>query len=153
MVTVPANTYFGRVIYPDGTPLALDPHQYEGYSIQTDRNCQELFGTRTGPQFCDAYCMNSCPMLNPDAVAGTEEAIAQSQTILNYVQPAITAASKAVSQSNTLVKVTGYVIFNVTGDISLNVASLIILDIQTKLSTALNNKIAFQVRCWWWYVV
>lgn len=145
MLTIPENTFFGNVSWPSGKQMALDPYQYTGASIHTDGSCQELFGTRFGPQYCAPYCMNTCPMLNPDPVAGAQESIAQSQTLLTYVQPAIAAANVAVTTMNARVTISGLVDFVLPQAASAAVVAAVMNDIQVKVAASLPTPMTLRV--------
>ena len=134
-----------NVTWPSGTMVPQDPYQFSGFPLHTDLNCPEPFGTRVGPAYCDAACFNSCPMMNPDPIAGTNQAISQAQTTLNYVTPALTAAGVALNKLTAFVTINGSVLYPLPPAIYPASVAKVISNIQTLLPRGQPFSISFNV--------
>lgn len=140
MVSVPQNTFLASLL-PAGTPIPSDPYQYTGAGISYQAgNCPAPFGSDTDTAFCQVWCVNSCPELNPSPTNQTNITVAnQLQTTLNLVNEAITAANQTLSSQTASIVVTGTVAFPVPSGADGTIAQAVMQMVQTQLPLSVTD--------------
>ena len=146
MVSVPTNTFLANLVLPAGSPITSDPYQFSGAAFNFQAgSCPQPFGNLTDITYCSAWCVNSCPDLNPSLTVGTQTSIEQLQTTSSYVSTALSAANAALASQTAPVNVTGAVSFPLTGSESTALVNSIIAAIPATLSGAVTYPVSFSV--------
>ena len=134
MTYVPHNTFLSQISLPAGAPITSDPFEFSGYAINfVSGSCPVPFGSATGLQYCQDICVNSCPELNPDAVAGVKQMIAQDSTLIGYVDSAVSVFNTTRLASTALVNVTGSHSFAIPVNTVTSDVNTVLQNIQTQL--------------------
>ncbi len=147
LVTVPRNTFVRSIAWAT-SPQVADPHQFNGFSIQTTSyNCPQLYGTLNGTGYCPSLCINTCQNLNPDKQAAAVAMVAQYAAELPHINSAINASEYALAPSLQLVTLSATVTFPLPANISSSVMKAVMHRIQTQLpSYARAFTVIFTVR-------
>jgi hypothetical protein len=145
MVSVPSNVFLANLNVPAGSPITSDPYQFTGAPLNFQAgNCAQPFSNLTDSSFCQAWCINTCPHLNPNTKAGTITSINQLQTTTSFLNSAINTSQVALASQIVPVNVTGTFTFSVI-DASSSVIDATIVAIQTQLASSLPYPAKFTV--------
>lgn len=151
MVSVPANTFVSQLELPvSAIPITQDGSQFAGETIHVGSNvCPSLFTSGSGPQYCAALCVNSCPQLNPNMTAAALQEINQDQNMISNFQLGLNASASSGSESTKLVNVTGEVSFPIdigtTSDVIASTITNIVSLIPQSASYLLNVKVCAMI--------
>ena len=144
MVSVPNNVFVSDVVVPVGSPILSDPRQFSGpaVNVRAQNNCPQPFGNATGPAYCQAWCINSCPNLNPSSVSRTQNTLAEIDAVLPHLASAESTGRASFANQTLSVTINGLVVFPALG-VSTAVVTAVIRDIQTQLPSSFPYPITF----------
>ena len=146
MVNIPSNVFVSSLIFPAGPSIISDQYQFSGANVSLQAGaCPQPFGSMTGIEFCQAWCVNTCPELNPNPRVATETSIADLKLTSGYTADALAAANAALANQSIPVVITGGVSFAVSSDVPQNVIASVISLIQATLPTTSSFPISFTV--------
>ena len=114
MVDTPKNAYVAQASYTSGASLPNDVSQFVGGPLSVvPSNCQDLFSSATGLQYCAALCINTCPELDPTlgSVNATMRQINATNLYLASLANAINSAQSDLSVQTQLEYVSGATTF------------------------------------------
>lgn len=143
MTVVPEYTFIQKLNLPFGNDLTQDPYQYAGWPLNYASNqCPQLFSSNKGLTHCAKICFNTCPEQHPNRIEGLRLQIAQNQTLLEFIAPAIQEAESAQSIDSSLLHTVGSVSFPIpvtaSGDTIKNVSNRIVTLLKPNYPFALN---------------
>jgi hypothetical protein len=115
MISVPAGTFLSQFQPQDQfSDIIANPRYYSGFPVSfQSTKCPALYAKLTGVSNCNAWCFNSCPELHPNTRAGLEQIQSQGETIVTYLDKAITASEATANAVAVPVPLTGSVAFPV----------------------------------------
>jgi hypothetical protein len=121
MTEVRHNTFVKQLLKPS-IDLTLDSSQYIGEAVKFDpAQCPHPYASDTGSQYCAQICSNTCPELNPDAVAGMREQLTQYLSDLGFAEEAQSEALADLASATTLITISGSASFAIPAGASTSV--------------------------------
>jgi hypothetical protein len=114
MLLVPSNTFVADLAVPSDNALLNDPYQVTGNMIRfLERECQRPYTTKTGPEYCQHLCLNTCPEMHPDRLGGLQLMKQQNETLLDLVNIAHEEVLADAQSLRSSLVVTGPVSFKI----------------------------------------
>ena len=117
MSYVSPNTFVAGLLLPTDVPDILnDAHEFSGYPITVSANPQcpkPFFSSETGSSYCAAWCVNSCPELNPNQNAALSDVVTNDQNLVAALNAAVADAQSRLTTQTSTVTITGPVSFQV----------------------------------------
>lgn len=134
MTVVAENTFIQKLNLPFSNNLTGDPYQYAGWPLgYSPSQCPQLYSSNKGLSYCAKVCLNTCPEQHPNHLDGLKLQIAQNQTLLEFLTPAIQEAKAAQEIDNSLLHAVGSVSFPIPATAS----SGAVKKVQSKITTLL----------------
>jgi hypothetical protein len=114
MVHVPKGTTVREAVVPEDNELFSDPFQAPWYPLNHDpEQCQALFSSKKGPEYCHQVQFNTCPHLHPSKVTGLKLMKEQNTTIQGFIGTALDEVVAEAGTFQTPVRIDGTVSYPV----------------------------------------